>query len=192
MSTEDARDTIEGIETGDGDDISTELFRRFELFRGLTDDELDRIAGLVTYCVYDSGEIVVEEGARSRALFILLEGQVDVIKKDEGADRHLATLGRDAIFGELGLVLGEPRTATVEASKRVDLLRLDGEKFTSLRGEHDLAAYKIEHNILTMLAERQASMNQELMSLMERADGEGDGSDEITELRENLMNEWAF
>lgn len=173
-------------------EISTKLFRRFELFRGLTDEELDRVAGFVTYCVYEGGDEIIEEGEESRALYILLEGQVEVLKKDDGADRHLATLQRDAIFGELGLVLGDPRSATVEAARRADVLRMDGEEFESLRSDNDLAAYKIEHNILKMVAERQSAMNRELMSLMERAEGSESGSDDITELRENLMEDWSF
>ncbi len=176
---------------GDGE-TSTKLLRRFELFRGLTDEELDRVAGFVTYCVFEGGDKIVEEGEQSRALYILLEGQVEVLKEDDGADRHLATLQRDAIFGELGLVLGDTRSATVEASRRADVLCMDGEEFESLRSANDLAAYKIEHNILKMVAERQSAMNRELMSLMGRTDGSDAGSDDITELRENLMEDWSF
>jgi CRP-like cAMP-binding protein len=191
MGRQESEERGERIEQARGSEISTELFRRFDLFRGLTDEELDRVAGFVTYCVYDTGETVIEEEERSRGLYILLEGEVEVVKSADGDEWHLATLERDAMFGELGLVLGEPRGATVRATERADLLRMDGEQFEGLRSEQSLAAYKIEHNILKKVAHRQATMNRQLMSLMKDAE-DTEGTDDITQLRESLSQEWSF
>jgi thioredoxin reductase (NADPH) len=80
-----------------------------------------------------AGEVIVREGDPSDALYILAEGQVVVSQRGEdGAERILGTRGSGEVFGEIGLLSGAPRTATVRADVPTTLLVLDREAFSTL------------------------------------------------------------
>lgn len=175
------------------EDVSFEFFHRFELFDGLSAEELESLAELVECRVYGSGERILEEGDESRDMFLLSDGTVDILKADGDESRSLATLEPEAVIGELGFVLGEPRSATAVAGDEAEVLQVDGADLVGRRDAGDVAAYKVEHNVLRGLARRQSEMNTQLMEAMKAA-GEEDRfeRDEVTDLREQLSQNWSF
>lgn len=80
---------------------------------------------------------VVSEGDRTTELYVLLSGEATVsVKFGAGGEQvDVGTLGRGESFGELGLLLGEPRTASVRAATPCRLLRLDADAFRTLMEE---------------------------------------------------------
>lgn len=174
------------------DDISFEFFGQFELFDGFDAAELEEMAPLVEYRIYDSGEPVVEQGDESRDVFVLADGTVDVIKRVGSSRTSLAKLEPEAVLGELGLVLGEPRSATAVADGDAHLLHVAGDALLERRDAGDLAAYKFEHNVLESLARRQADMNRRLMEAMEESGDSQFHHDEVSDLREQLAENWSF
>ena len=176
------------------DDVTTEFFLDFDLFDGFEAAEIDALAEFTEYRVYEPGEHVVDEGDRSRDIFLLTDGRIEIRKADrEGEAKNLATLEPEAILGELGLVLGEPRSATAVAETEAHLLHIAGEPLLSRRRDGLIAAHKIEHNVLRSLARRQSDMNARLMEAMGRLEeSSAPARDEVTELRENLTENWSF
>ena len=82
---------------------------------------------------YLAGETIIREGEESDALFILTRGTVSVLRRDPaGRDVEINTLGPGDFFGEIGLLTGGDRGATVRATSPVELLILDREGFKSL------------------------------------------------------------
>ena len=79
-----------------------------------------------------AGVHVIEEGATGRGLFMLLSGEVDVSKRDQGSKVLLASLGPGDVFGEISLVHDEPASATVTAAKQSTVLFLAKEIFHRL------------------------------------------------------------
>jgi CRP-like cAMP-binding protein len=77
--------------------------------------------------VYQPGEVIIRKGEMGRALYIISRGEVEVL---DDAGEVVATLGEGAYFGEISLLLSEPRTATVRASQYCDLYQLDKSDFT--------------------------------------------------------------
>jgi len=104
-----------------------EHLRRSDLFSALGDRELQQIAERLKVRIYPAGAIVVREGARTDEVFIVKRGRVDVKKKEQtlGIDLTLATLRDGASFGEMALLTGRPRTATVVAAEETEVYVLE-------------------------------------------------------------------
>ena len=79
------------------------------------------------------GASIVEEGEAGDALYVILSGDARVLKRTEdGGEVSVEMLGPGDVFGEMALLDGIPRTATVRAHSPVDALRLDGTVFRAL------------------------------------------------------------
>ena len=107
-------------ETVDGSGL-----RRFELFENLSADELSLIAKETVLRGYDAGEVVCEENSDSDSMFLIERGTVDVTK--DGVS--LAELGPGDYFGEMSLITGAPRNATVTTLEPSVLLEISAPVF---------------------------------------------------------------
>ena len=77
--------------------------------------------------LYMDGEIIVEEGMQSRAMYVIQNGKVKVVKNEEGRETILAFLGEGDIFGEMSLFDASPRSATVKAVGGARILAIEHE-----------------------------------------------------------------
>ncbi len=104
----------------------------------LPDEARALVAGSFSQASYAFGDVVVREGEKADAFFVLVSGRARVVKAGDGGDEvSLALLGPGASFGEIGLL--DPnalRTATVRASSAVSVLRLDKPVFDALLETH--------------------------------------------------------
>lgn len=106
---------------------------KVELFNTLREDELSEIAQKLRYAPFASGDIITRQGAVAHWLYILTEGQADVYLEAPGQERRkLATLLPGNFFGEMGLMTGAPRTATVAAVKDSECYLLDKHSFETV------------------------------------------------------------
>ena len=85
-----------------------------------------------TQAHYEPGEIVFEEGDTGDSLFMILAGQVEVVKRVGAEPRVVGTLGPGEYFGEMALLGRRPRSATTRAQTQLDLLVLPGSDFSAL------------------------------------------------------------
>jgi CRP-like cAMP-binding protein len=80
-----------------------------------------------------AGDMVVRQGEPADRFYVILGGEFHVSQGETGsAHRHLRTIGRDDVFGEIGLLTGAPRTATVTAATEGRLLALEADDFLEL------------------------------------------------------------
>ncbi len=128
-----------------------------ELFRALENDELEKLSSKLRERVYPPNTAIVREGASGDAMFIIKNGQVEVKKKEPnlGIDLTIATLGVGACFGEMALLTGKPRSATVIAVAATELFVLEKGDFEALLLEHP----SISISINKIVAERIEEMN---------------------------------
>jgi CRP/FNR family transcriptional regulator, cyclic AMP receptor protein len=104
---------------------NTELLRRVPLFSELSAEELRRIADVAIPRSYPKGVRVFHEGDRSDACYIVRAGDLRVTREHpDGRAIALATLGPGDIFGELAMLDGEARSASVESLSDCELLAL--------------------------------------------------------------------
>ena len=106
--------------------------KRSVLFRSLDDDKLEKVASRSQLVRVDPGERVVEEGKSADALFIILDGEARVLVTTAGEEVEVGRLRAPESFGEMGLLLSDPRTASVVASSRMMLSRIDAKTFQLL------------------------------------------------------------
>jgi putative ABC transport system ATP-binding protein len=93
-----------------------EFLKGVEAFKNLTPNELTHVAERMSRRQYMPGEVIVREGDVGEELFLISEGEVQV----ERGGQERARLTSGDFFGELALMSGNPRNATVIASKPVD------------------------------------------------------------------------
>ncbi len=105
------------------------------LFENLTREELDAVIAKMHLEQYGEGDIVITEGENGCSLYVVMGGEVKVFTRGgRGESVLLATLGSGDFFGEISILTGRPRTATITASAATDLLRLDKEDLDELSG----------------------------------------------------------
>ena len=102
-----------------------DLLRRVPLFSECSKDELQELAVGTDELALRQGDTLTREGDRGREFFVLVDGSVDV-SKDGGT---IADLGAGDWFGEIALLAGLPRTATVTAVTPVRVLVLSSRAF---------------------------------------------------------------
>src|SRR6187551_2215675 len=96
--------------------VASSELRNIGLFGALNDEVLEFLCGMLTVQSPAAGEILFREGDEARAMFVVLSGEVEVLKKSRnGVDARVAVLGPGDWFGEMGVVDIQPRSATVRA-----------------------------------------------------------------------------
>jgi putative ABC transport system ATP-binding protein len=93
-----------------------EFLRPIELFKTLTPRQLTDVAEKMSKRHYDAGETIIRKGDLGTEFFLVSDGEVEVIR----ADQEVARLAAGSFFGEVALISGEPRNATVVARTAVD------------------------------------------------------------------------
>lgn len=135
-----------------------DLIRRVPLFSLLTNEQAQVVADSVVKRRFRRGELVVEQGRKSNALFILLNGRARVLTADErGREVILAVLEAGDYVGEMSLIDGEPHSATVRAEVQTDMLVLGRPEFSRCLPETSSLAYAILRGLVGRLrhADRQ-------------------------------------
>lgn len=114
---------------------------RLDIFAAASQPMLERLARQATDLVAEAGTTIIRQGEAADALYVLLDGSVDVSFRPDNArkDRHIRTMEAPAFFGEIGVLQGVPRTATVTASTAASMLRIDAETFVSALTETSLS-----------------------------------------------------
>lgn len=107
--------------------------RRSPLFDQLSPAELEVLAELSRPRRYARGQAIVEEGELGDSLYVLVSGEVEVLRRDGPEDRALARLEPPEFFGEMALIDREQRSATVRAASEVTALQLTAQNFTAFR-----------------------------------------------------------
>lgn len=109
-----------------------DLLSGLDLLAGADRNTLERLAGDAEEVVLPAGRVVIQEGDEPDALWILARGELSVSARGDGPEpRELPPVTAPGYVGELGLLNGIPRTATVRTSQECTLLRINGQEFLS-------------------------------------------------------------
>src|SRR6188768_4540201 len=121
-----------------------ELLSRVPLFSELSREELERISSVSVPRSFPSGVRVFHEGDHSDACYLVRTGDLRVTREhSDGRAITLATLGPGDIFGELAMLDGEVRSASVEALSDGELLALPAGEVRSLLARHPEITVKL-------------------------------------------------
>ncbi|MDQ3133923.1 MAG: mechanosensitive ion channel family protein [Acidobacteriota bacterium] len=131
--------------------------RGVELFHPLTEDERRVLAERISDALFVKGEAITRQGAEAHWLYIIRKGEAEVrVKVQDGElTERVAILGVGNFFGEMGLLTGEPRAATVIALTDVECYRVNKEIFQEgLRQRPEIA-----QDISNILARRRVELD---------------------------------
>jgi small-conductance mechanosensitive channel/CRP-like cAMP-binding protein len=140
--------------------------KRVDLFQSLTDAERHSLAARLSVAPFVRGEAMTRQGAKAHWLYLITRGDAEVrISVDGNLSEHIATLHQGDFFGEMGMMTGEPRLATVIALTDVECYRLDKEAFMEILQQRP----EIAEDISEHLAERRAELDAAREGLNEEA-----------------------
>jgi CRP-like cAMP-binding protein/MFS family permease len=108
------------------------VFQRLDIFAAASQPVLERLAANATELVLEPGTTVLRQGEPADALYVLTEGKVEVTNRrgERGRkEHHIRYMTGPSYLGEIGLLQGIPRTATVTALEPCRLWRIDGDAF---------------------------------------------------------------
>jgi len=141
-----------------------EIGRRLRALRGVgifaafSEEELKALAERLVYAPFARGDVITRQGMVAHWLYILVAGEAEVWIEQEGTRRLLTTLPAGSVFGEMGMLTGEPRRATVTAKSEVECYRLDKAGFEDVIRSRpaiaeDMAAILTERNMQLVRAQ---------------------------------------
>jgi small-conductance mechanosensitive channel/CRP-like cAMP-binding protein len=130
--------------------------RSVEIFAPLEDAECERVAEALVFAPFARGERITRQGAEAHWLYLVVQGRVTVRIAVDDDEREVAQMGAGDVFGEMSLLTGEPRAASVYALSDVECWRLDREVFRDVLHRRP----EIAHEIAALLAERQLRLSK--------------------------------
>lgn len=154
-----------------GDAIS--VLRDIPLFCKLDTTKLKLLAFSSTYLSFEEGEDLFLEGDTADGAYLIEEGTVHVLVGPPGEEVKVGSLGRHEMFGEMAIILNEPRTATVRAVEPLKVLKIDGDIFLRMVTENAGTAL----SVMRSLSERLANITSRYREL-ERSLEAGGGASE--------------
>jgi CRP/FNR family cyclic AMP-dependent transcriptional regulator len=138
------------------------MLRKVSLFAHLDEKTLGRLEGIAVKRAYPRNTILISKGDVSDHLFVVIRGKLKVtLPDDSGKEIILSLLGEGDYFGEIALIDGEPRTATIVSMEATEVLTIARADFQQiLRSSPELM-----FDLLTVLARKVRIATEKLESL---------------------------
>lgn len=119
------QEKVEEVALEDKLNVIAERLNGVPIFAPLSEDETEKLALAARSRIFAQGESIVRAGAEGHSMFIIVRGKVSVQILENGRKKIVNTLGEDDFFGEMSLLTGEKRTATVVADEETEVLRIE-------------------------------------------------------------------
>ena len=117
-----------------------ELLRRVPMFSRLEPSKLKLLAFTSESMTFEDGEVLFHRGDPADCAYVIMEGAVDVLSDTDDGVAVATTLRANELFGELGVITNETRSATLRANGALQALRISDEMFLKLLADNaDLA-----------------------------------------------------
>jgi CRP/FNR family transcriptional regulator, cyclic AMP receptor protein len=146
-----------------------EMLQKVPLFSGLSASERKLLAFTSQLQCFAPGDALMRQGEPADCAYVILEGEVEVLGSTSAGDFVIATLGRNAMPGEVGVFTDAPRTATVRAKGPVRALRISPEVFLRLASGRPDRALQVMRQLSTLIANdlrTLASLKEELQKAL--------------------------
>lgn len=147
--------------------ISTRRLKEITLFKGLSQEEIEKLSNMLSEAFYKKGEVIWEEGSPEQGMHIIDYGKVRVVRKTKEGDRQiLAVLKENNFYGELSLLDGRSHSASVEALEDTKVFVLQRADMERLLQESPQTAYRIVREMTISICEILRDMNDKFMRLV--------------------------
>ena len=135
-----------------------ELLQRIPFFANVEPAKLKLLAFTSERVAFERDQVLFRQGDSGDAAYIIVDGEVDVLVDTPAGPLAVATLGKNAFFGEIAILCDIPRTATMRAKTRLVTLRITKDLFLKLLTEFPTMAVAM----MRELASRLEHTNQRL------------------------------
>lgn len=115
--------------------------------------------------VYEDGEVLIRQGETGDCMFVIQEGQVEVVHEHDGRETRLRVVGEGEFVGEMAIFERDVRSATVRAVGRVRALTIDRKNLLRQINEDPSMAFRL----VQVMSRRIRDMSTELARLKSRA-----------------------
>ena len=180
--------------------INLDMLRRIPLFAGLNESELRQIGDVVRPREFAPGRYVMRQGDESRDLWIVINGQCEVVRRCKPTDTNhqlgtedlvLAVLEPFNHFGEMSFFHPAPHSADVRARGPLELIQLTNSDYADMIEEGVWAAYKVAYNVVQQLAQRLRRMDEWVAELANNPQA-AENVPEWSRFRNKLFNGWTI
>ncbi len=132
------------------------------LSKDMTDEEVQALVSIAQEQHFARGAEIIREDSRSRDLFIICKGRVSIrlsLPTEVGKEEIIYSMRDGQIFGELSLVDGSPRSATVRADEEVVACMFEYQKLSALLEQNPRIGYLLMRNIAAIISTRVRNTN---------------------------------
>lgn len=140
---------------------SNDVLREQILFENLSEEELQRIKGLLKEVTFKKGDSIFSIGEETRGIFLIQSGRVEIFKSTvDGWKQTLSVLGPGSFFGELSIIEDRRHEANAVAIEDSKLFLIAKEDFKGIEREDLELAVKILKKLVTVLSRNLRQMNE--------------------------------
>lgn len=126
---------------------------RIPMFRDVDPSQLRLLAFSAARLDVAAGDALFHQGEASDAAYVVLEGTALIEVSADGVTHEIARLGRDTVVGEMGVLTGDARSATVRAGGPMSVLRMDADLFLALLDKTPSLARSVLRDLALRLQE---------------------------------------
>jgi len=141
--------------------MDRDILRRNAFFSGLPDEQLDHLLGSGERIYLEAGDILMAEGSLPDAFYVVLEGEVEILKRSGNREVVIAVNGPCSILGEMSLIEDAPRTASVRAPQACKVLKISRETFHNLVYGNSSVAVALLRTVMRRLRETEGMLSQQ-------------------------------
>jgi CRP-like cAMP-binding protein len=164
--------------------------RSFPVFDGLDPTEIADFTSPFEMSRYPEGTEIITRGEFGAKVFFLLEGELEVFLPRSEGNQLLAEFRPPAIFGEMELLTGQPRAASVQAVVDVKVASVSFEILHDQIRRGDTAALKVMYNVAKIIAGRLTAINDKVSEI--RNGRVEVRSEELLAFQKKLFSDWTF
>ena len=145
----------------------TNIFANIPLFSPLKDADLERIAKVTQAHTFQSGDVIIREGEKDRRLFVIVSGEVEVVK-GLGSKREwpMRVLGPHDYFGEIALIDDAARSASVIAKVETEVLTLDHQSLQQVIENNPTIAFELLQKLSRRIRELEEAIAKTLGAVL--------------------------
>lgn len=156
---------------GAGTAIASEIFGlvgKSQFFTEFSQEDISTLAGYMDVFRAQPGEIIIREGEQGDFMLLIVDGEVDILKKNRRAEQqHMTSAGPGMMLGEMSMIDGEPRFATCMASQTTTFAVLTRDNMAKIILDHPSLGSKILVKMVTMLSLRLRQISGRMLRMME-------------------------
>jgi small-conductance mechanosensitive channel/CRP-like cAMP-binding protein len=160
-------------------EIARTSIRRQPFLQLLDPAQLDRLLADARLLRFGRGEHIIEQGEEGRSMFILVRGEADVFVHVHNETKHVATLRDGDYCGEMSLLTGEVRSASVQARTDCEMWEIGKETLADILAEN--------HPLLERLSEILAKRKMEVDGIIEASMAESEKTETVQRYKESFL-----